>query len=762
MPDRKGKFLHPSSRVALAKKELFKYYNVKRQHQREFLVNYPGFNFATDAEEISRRLNLNINIYQYIDTREAVKSLRSSAPRMWPINRRIDESNDIYNPFYQLLCSYHNTIINDDGEEINNDPEEQSRELLQSKIASTLQSANIVGKPTEFNILLVTDDCGNSHIMYIADVNGLLGIKICPICKVHAIPAHNKYGHVKRKMEAHMKKCKENKQLLLENTHLKLDYDGQIIKRVVLEKYPKPYAPHILQNKSYKYLLANNRVNELKPIKFYITYKFFTLDRKVNKKCGEFSFQHANLEPLCVSSTIKTKNKIKTIYFDNRTVNFIDEWLKLLFEEAKQVKFDNKYQDENIPQCFDVPVLGWDSSKFDTSLIFRNLHSNQYVISKYIGSGAHPKQIVVKNKENSVTLKFIDAKSYLAPNMEYDAFIKDIGKVVLNKPVFPEEYLNCDNYQTELDKSEAFPIESFINQLKNSSISISEYNNYVKKCESFVSRWNYMRHCIEQDTQMMLHPIDNMIDFYFEFKVDMLLNTSLAKNSCQVKYSFVYKDFDLSESYNDVIYDSQDPKDDEATERSSTTFGVAPLLKASPDVKQFILTPQYWQLKVNDYNEQDKRQKRDRKHNITIKDYEYFKKLFITHTCHMCQSRFNYKNKPTLDRIDNAKAHTKANVLPCCLYCNKYASNRDKNEARLMIQLRRFALKYGLPMTISDQQVYQLCRRDLTGGISYVAHRENIAGETKINKFIYDKYSNSVHSFDLPHVMTHVYSLDFN
>ncbi|KAA6372164.1 MAG: hypothetical protein EZS28_032309 [Streblomastix strix] len=556
MSDRQGKFLHPTSRVALAKKELFKYYNVKRYDQHKFLINYPGFDFATDTEEISRRLNLNINIYQYIDIRKAIK----------PINRRIDESNNIYNPFYQLLCSYHNTSINDEGEEINKDPEEQPRDLQQSKIASTLQSAIIVGNPTEFNILLVTDDCGNSHFIYIVDANGLLGIKIYSICKVHAIPAHDKYSHVKRKMDAHMKKCKENKQLLLENTHLKLEYVGQTIKRVVLDKYPKPYAPHILQNKSHKYLLANNRVNELKPIKFYITYKFFTLDRKVNKKCGEFSFQHANLEP---------------------TVNFIDEWLKLLFEEAKQVKIDNKYQDENIPQCFDVPVLGWDSSKFDTSLIFRNLHQNKYIISKYIGSGAHPKQIVVRNKENSVTLKFIGVKSYLAPNMEYDAFIKDIGKVVLSNPIFPEEYLNCDNYQIELDKSEAFAMQSFINQLKNSSISISEYNNYIKNYESFAQRWDYMRHCLEQDTLVMLHPIDNMINFYFEFKVDMLLNTSLAKNSCQVKYSFVYKDFDISESYNDVIYDSQDPKDDD-------------------DVKQFILTPQYWQLKVNDYNEQDK------------------------------------------------------------------------------------------------------------------------------------------------------------
>ncbi|KAA6380366.1 MAG: hypothetical protein EZS28_024107 [Streblomastix strix] len=675
--------------------------------QREFLINYPGFDFATDAEEISRRLNLNINIYQYV-TPDQSQSIMNTQQLDSNSCCNINRDNDIHNSYYELLCSYHNTQLQLQQTEfavIN----ENDQETVKNHTEYTNQTVKIhTEQPTEFNILLFTDSCGNYHIMYIADVVGLLGIKICPICNIHAIPAHDKYGHIKRKMNSHMKRCKLNQHLLQVNSHLKLQYDGQIIKGVILEKYPKPYAPHILQNKSYKYLLANNRVNELKPIKFYITYKFFTLDRILNKKCSEFSFQHANLEPLCVSSTIKTKNEIKTIYLDNRTENFIDEWFKLLFEEAKQVKIDNKYHDENIPQCFDVPVLDWDSSKFDTSLIFRNLHQNQYVISKYIGSGSHPKQIVVRNTENSVTLKFIDVKSYLAPNMEYEAFIKDIGKTTCNKPIFPEEYLNCDNYQVELDKSEPFPMRSFINQLKNSSISIDQYKNYQVQSNQFTSRWDYMRYCIEQDTQMMLHPIDNMINFYFEFKVDMLLNTSLAKNSCQVKYSFVYKDFDLSESYNDVITNNDNDSID----------------------NQFILTPQYWYQKVNDYNEQDKRQKRERKHNISIKDYEYFKNLFITHTCHMCQARFNYKNKPTLDRIDNAKAHTKANVLPCCLYCNKYASNRDKNEARLMIQLRRFALKNGLPMTISDQQVYQLCRRDMTGGISYVAHRQNIAGQT--------------------------------
>ncbi|KAA6396420.1 MAG: hypothetical protein EZS28_008052 [Streblomastix strix] len=273
--------------------------------------------------------------------------------------------------------------------------------------------------------------------MYIADVNGLLGIKICPICKVHAIPAHDKYNHVKRKMDAHMKKCKENQRLLSENIHIKLQFDGQIVKRVVLEKYPKPYAPHVLSNKSYK------------------------------------------------------------------TVNFVDEWFKQLFEEAKQVKFDNKYNDENIPQCFDVPVLGWDSSKFDTSLIFRNLHSNQYVISKYIGSGSHPKQNVVRNTKNSITLKFIDAKSYLAPNMEYETFVKDIGKTLKNSSI------SIDQYNNYISRNEVAAIVD----------GTLQSNYFVNTCNQYDTRWDYMRNCIEQDTKMMLHPIDNMINFYFEFKI---------------------------------------------------------------------------------------------------------------------------------------------------------------------------------------------------------------------------------------------------
>ncbi|KAA6392810.1 MAG: hypothetical protein EZS28_011661 [Streblomastix strix] len=63
-------------------------------------------------------------------------------------------------------------------------------------------------------------------------------------------------------------------------------------------------------------------------------------------------------------------------------------------------------------------------------------------------------------------------------------------------------------------------------------------------------------------------------------------------------------------------------------------------------------------------------------------------------------------------------------------------------------------------MTITDEEVYQILRSGITGGLSQVMHRYNAAGETKINqlKFINGK----VFSQDTDHIMTHLLTLDFN
>ncbi|KAA6365060.1 MAG: hypothetical protein EZS28_039413, partial [Streblomastix strix] len=66
----------------------------------------------------------------------------------------------------------------------------------------------------------------------------------------------------------------------------------------------------------------------------------------------------------------------------------------------------------------------------------------------------------------------------------------------------------------------------------------------------------------------------------------------------------------------------------------------------------------------------------------------------------------------------------------------------------------------SLPMTITDEEVYQILRSGITGGLSQVMHRYNVAGETKINqlKFVNGK----VISQDTDHIMTHLLTLDFN
>ena len=68
--------------------------------------------------------------------------------------------------------------------------------------------------------------------------------------------------------------------------------------------------------------------------------------------------------------------------------------------------------------------------------------------------------------------KFLDIRSYLAPNYSYDAFIKAY-KCTLSEGFSPYDYLNDYHklYETKLP-----PHEAFFNKLKNKNIANEEYN----------------------------------------------------------------------------------------------------------------------------------------------------------------------------------------------------------------------------------------------------------------------------------------------
>ncbi|KAA6358741.1 MAG: hypothetical protein EZS28_045732, partial [Streblomastix strix] len=383
--------------------------------------------------------------------------------------------------------------------------------------------------------------------------------------------------------------------------------------------------------------------------------------------------------------------------------DFLDKWLEQLFEEAKQVKKDNKYIDETIPQYYEVPVIGFNSAKFDASILFKNLRSKDQTISKYLGQNTIAKQIVVKHKSSSIQLRFVDFKIYSIQHKLKDA-VRDFGNGMYKKGRFPHEFINTNNYMNELNKCELFPIEAFDNKLRNKKLREDKYKEYLVEAAKHKSRWDYLKHYNILDTRVLIEPIDYLIELMFKYKVNMLANISMSQCANAIKYSMAYNGFDINGDNNC-----------ESTDNSIE------------------ITQNYWRAIVESYIEQDSKKDRDSSNNVTIDDYDYFKELFKNQRCHMCNARFTWNNRPTLDRIDNSKGHSKDNVIPCCLYCNVCKANRDENQMKQMIQLRKYALFKQLPMTLTINEGYQLLRKGITGASFNLCCIEQILKSTNLN-----------------------------
>ncbi|KAA6389693.1 MAG: hypothetical protein EZS28_014776 [Streblomastix strix] len=373
MPDAKNVKIYRHKRIAEGKRLLFSFYGIPESNQLKFLKEYPGFNW-NDANKVAEKYNININCYEYLQSKRSEDYVGEGF------------EDDDQKPKYQRLISYPDIQV--DGR-----------------------------KP--YNILLLNDDIGNQHIVYIIYVEKLIGLLICPICNNHAIYAKDENRHVKRKMDAHIKECM-----------MKL---GNPNKQVRLEKFSKPFAQHITSNQTYKYLLSHNRLQEYKPTQYYIIFLFNTVFQQ------EDDIKYPIIKPISVASAIKTKSGIKTCYFDCFQENFVDLWLDYLFQEVKLVKIDNCYPDE-VPQRYEEPVVGFDSLKTSITLIFRNLRSKNYEIVDFVGQISSPKYFIVISTEKyleimkkqdqnansafaattkavAIRLKFIDAKNYLVDNI---------------------------------------------------------------------------------------------------------------------------------------------------------------------------------------------------------------------------------------------------------------------------------------------------------------------------------------------------------
>ena len=574
---------------------------------------------------------------------------------------------------------------------------------------------------------------GHAMLIVPEKVERLVGIQFCPDCH-QPIGKYDGNYHAQRTLDRHRKYCNgEFKQ-----------------KTLKLDKIEKPYCPHILKNKVYMYCLAHNI--EYEPIRYYITFDFETMEDKVETAISDKTIINSFLQPLSVSSTIKSKAGIKTIYHDVREEEFIQTWLVEVFNEAREMRKDNLIKDVPLEiQCphneFIINVIGFNSSKFDMNILFSELSSDAFKVKSFLGSTTSFKQVLVsktfgKKKPYQITLRFIDAK-LLAGGGSLKDFVKNFGSEgCSNKGIFPYEAVNVNNYNDVLSKSIPFDQKDFHSVLNQSDINDEDYKDYVEDAKRFINRWEYLRHYNELDTQIMISPIDNIIDFTWEYKVDALRNLSLSANASAIKYAIAYKDFKVR---------------DYIEEKGKYVLN---------------LTKSLFEKMCKGYLEQDKKAKRDTSKNITVKDYDEINERF-KHNPHCWICGKNIVKELTFDRIDNNKSHTKDNIMFACKTCNVLRGKRDYEETRLVVQLRNYCLEHNLPMTLTDEKAVKIIREGITGGLSIVHHRVNIKDETYINHLKYEPAqqasglpreteSGKVISYNTPYKMTHVCGTDFN
>ncbi|KAA6393629.1 MAG: hypothetical protein EZS28_010844 [Streblomastix strix] len=276
----------------MAKEHMAKFYGIAENDFQKWLNDFIGFDIETEIDELVLKEKINVNTYNY------------------------SVENQTY--YQSKVCKY--------NEDVNEAADESSDEAINEPVEVPELNARIDEVNSICGCHQQLAGCSTTliHAFYISNKETLTGLKFCSICKQKAFDP--KEHRIIEHYEKHIKKCEIN--------------EGKIVKEIKLEAVQRPFCPHIMQNKTYVYLLANNRENEFQPTQYYITYDFETVEKIINKEFGKSSKQLSQLVTLSVASTIKNK------------------------QDSIQ---DSEY--------VDVHVVGFNSTKFDFASIFKNLQS---------------------------------------------------------------------------------------------------------------------------------------------------------------------------------------------------------------------------------------------------------------------------------------------------------------------------------------------------------------------------------------------------
>jgi hypothetical protein len=186
--------------------------------------------------------------------------------------------------------------------------------------------------------------------------------------------------------------------------------------------------------------------------------------------------KESTLHLLSLAFTVVINYKIvysTSYYLDNYTDEeaMVMQFLNDMRSYASRIIKKNKIEELPLHYQFkEVPILGFNSAKFDMNLLVKYLCTGEYKIVSTLGKSSYYKCLKVKTsvlgkeKVNSegeitqnkheITLRFVDAMIY-APGCILDQFTQDYTEkkdVKREKGFFPYEAITTDNHKDYLSK----------------------------------------------------------------------------------------------------------------------------------------------------------------------------------------------------------------------------------------------------------------------------------------------------------------------
>jgi hypothetical protein len=95
-----------------------------------------------------------------------------------------------------------------------------------------------------------------------------------------------------------------------------------------------------------------------------------------------------------------------------------------------------------------------------------------------------------------------------------------------------------------LNNTEPFAQVDFHSTLRDSDINDKDYQTYLEdwKTKGFPNRWEYLKYYNINAIEIMISPIYYLIKTFFQWKVDMFANITLASIAQYIKFKLLYDD----------------------------------------------------------------------------------------------------------------------------------------------------------------------------------------------------------------------------